>query len=86
MTNRQTTILERLREPEPLKPAGLPLASNDPTKLTAARYLGVSRATVQRLRGRGELEGFHVGAAAMITRASLDAYIERQREADKRRA
>lgn len=65
---------------------GLPLASTDPDKFTAARYLGVSRATVMRLRARGELEGFHVGAAAMITVASLDAYIERQRLAELERA
>lgn len=63
----------------PLAPAGLPLASVDPAKLTAATYLGVSRSTIIRLRSSGELEGFHVGAAAMITRASLDAYISRQR-------
>lgn len=57
----------------PLRPRGLPIAD-------AARYLGVSRWTVQRLRSRGELEGYHVGAAAMITTASLDRYLEANRD------
>lgn len=72
----------RRTEPEPLRPIGLPIASTDPAKLTAASYLGVSRATMYRLRAAGEVEGFHVGAAAMITRESLDAYMERQRARD----
>lgn len=58
---------------EPIRPRGLPLAD-------AALYLGVSRWTIQRLRSRGELEGYHVGAAAMITLDSLDAYLEAHRD------
>jgi len=58
---------------EPIRPRGLPLAD-------AALYLGVSRWTIQRLRSRGELEGYHVGAAAMITLDSLDAYLESHRD------
>lgn len=61
---------------EPIRPRGMPLNQ-------AARYLGVSRWTIQRLRANGELEGYHVGAAAMITTASLDAYVERQRSIDR---
>jgi excisionase family DNA binding protein len=83
MTNRQTSWLES--EPDAaarppnvaeLRPVGLPI-------LDAARYLGVSRWTVQRLRRDGELEGFRIGAAAMITVDSLDAYVARQREAER---
>ena len=58
-----------------IRPRGIPLNQ-------AARYLGVSRWTVQRLRSRGELVGYHVGAAAMIDLDSLDAYVERQRAAE----
>jgi hypothetical protein len=81
MTSRQTSWLDRpeavARPPivEELRPMGLPI-------LAAARYLGVSRWTVQRLRSSGDLEGFHIGAAAIITVASLDAYIARQRAAE----
>jgi len=76
---RQTSWLDRpgvvVRPPtvEELRPTALPI-------LEAARYLGVSRWTIQRLRSSGELEGFHIGAAAMITTASIDAYVDRQRE------
>jgi excisionase family DNA binding protein len=56
-----------------LRPRGLPIAE-------AAEYLGVSRWTVQRLRSRGELVGYHVGAAAMIELDSIDAYVERSRD------
>jgi excisionase family DNA binding protein len=82
VTNRQTSWLER--EPtaaaQPprvteLRPVGLPIRE-------AARYLGVSLWTVQRLRARRELEGFHIGAAAMISVDSLDAYVARQREVE----
>lgn len=61
-----------------LRPAALPLHSTNPELMTAARYLGVSRWTVQRLRAQGELEGFSIGAAAMITTESLDEYLARQ--------
>jgi hypothetical protein len=44
----------------------------------------VSRWTIQRLRGRGELAGYHVGAAAMITLESLDAYLAAATAADRR--
>jgi excisionase family DNA binding protein len=78
MTHRQTSWLDQeptaVRRPpalEELRPVGLPIAD-------AARYLGVSRWTVQRLRARGELRGFHIGAAAMIEVASLDAYVARR--------
>jgi excisionase family DNA binding protein len=62
-----------------LRPIGLPLHSTDPNVMTAARYLGVSRWTVQRLRSQGEVIGFRIGAAAMIDLESLDAYVARQR-------
>lgn len=63
---------------EELRPIGLPI-------LEAARYLGVSRWTVQRLRTKGELDGFRIGAAAMITVDSIDAYVARQRAAEVER-
>jgi excisionase family DNA binding protein len=78
---RQTTWLDHptaVARPSPveaIRPLGLPI-------LEAARYLGVSRWTVQRLRQRGELDGFHIGAAAMITTDSVDAYVARQRAAE----
>lgn len=83
MPNRQESWLDRepgavVRPPivEELRPIGLPIAE-------AARYLGVSRWTIQRLRRRGELRGFHIGAAAMIETASIDELVERQRIADR---
>ena len=69
-------IARRPPHVEELRPIGLPI-------LDAARYLGVSRWTVQRLRSRGELDGFRIGAAAMITVESIDAYVARQRERDR---
>lgn len=81
MSTRQTSWLDqepnatvRPRKLEELRPVGLPIRD-------AARYLGVSLWTVQRLRARRELAGFHIGAAAMITVESLDAYVARQLEA-----
>lgn len=56
-----------------LRPQGLPIQA-------AAAYLGVSRWTIQRLRTRGELDGYHVGAAAMITTSSLDRYVAAHRD------
>jgi len=61
---------------EELRPVGLPI-------LDAAKYLGVSRWTIQRLRAAGELEGFHIGAAAMITVDSIDELVARQRAVDR---
>jgi excisionase family DNA binding protein len=84
--NRQTSWLEdhpTASAPPPrteVRPVALPVASTDPELMTAARYLGVSRWTVQRLRRDGELVGFRIGAAAMITTDSLDAYVARQLE------
>jgi excisionase family DNA binding protein len=74
-----TTPTATARPPriEELRPVGLPI-------LDAARYLGVSRWTVQRLRASGEVEGYHIGAAAMIAVDSLDAYVARQRAAAAR--
>lgn len=66
--------------PPAVRPRGLPLASIRPEVMTAARYLGVSRWTIQRLLASGELEGYHVRAAAMVTLDSLDAYLERSRD------
>jgi excisionase family DNA binding protein len=79
----QRTILELLEEPKrahvrPLEPAALTIKD-------AAAYLGISRWTVNRLRASGELEAFRVGAGVRITRASADAYIERQRAAEAER-
>jgi excisionase family DNA binding protein len=79
MTTRQTSWLDhpevvtRPAVVQELRPVGIPI-------LEAARYLGVSRWTVQRLRGSGELTGFRIGAAAMITVDSLDAFVARQLE------
>jgi excisionase family DNA binding protein len=84
MPNRQTSWLasdepgatSRPPRVADLRPVGLPI-------MDAARYLGVSRWTVQRLRARGELDGFRIGAAAMITTESLDLYVAKQRAAER---
>jgi excisionase family DNA binding protein len=69
--DREPTATLRPASVETVRPIGLPI-------LEAARYLGVSRWTIQRLRRTGELVGFRIGAAAMITTESLDAYVARQ--------
>jgi excisionase family DNA binding protein len=66
-------------------PEGLPIASTDPARRTAAGYLGVSRRTIYRLLEEGELEGFHVGTRYLVSRASLDAFIARQRGSERDR-
>lgn len=54
----------------PIRPRGLPMPA-------AARYLGVSLRTVERLRQSGELRAYHVGRRVLIELDSLDAYATR---------
>lgn len=45
----------------------------------AGRVLGgITRPTVSRLIAEGELDAVMVGGTRMVTRASIEAYIERQ--------
>jgi len=52
----------------------------------AADYLGVSRATVERLVSRGQLPVVRVGAATRYDVEDLDAFIETNRCRDRRRS
>jgi excisionase family DNA binding protein len=45
----------------------------------AAHDLAVSQRTIWRLIAAGELEAVNIGRAVRVTRASLDAFCERQR-------
>ena len=44
----------------------------------AARLLGVERTTICRMCRRGDLELVHIGRRALITMASVDAFVESQ--------
>lgn len=44
----------------------------------AARLLSVERTTIWRMCGRGDLERVHIGRRALITMASVDAFVESQ--------
>ena len=46
----------------------------------AARLLGVERTTIWRMCRRGDLERVHIGRRALITLASVDAFVESQVE------
>jgi excisionase family DNA binding protein len=65
--------LELLALPDP-SPGLAPLRPRGLSIVDAARYLGTSRRTIEKLRAAGELTGYHVGRAAMIELDSLDAY------------
>lgn len=41
----------------------------------AARLLGVERTTIWRMCRRGELAQVHIGRRSLITRTSLDAFV-----------
>ena len=43
----------------------------------AAHHLGVSRTTIWRLVSTAELEAVRIGARTLISRGSIDRYIER---------
>jgi excisionase family DNA binding protein len=45
-------------------------------KLEAAKYLGVSRATVDRMLAAGEIEAKASRGLVLVTVASLDAYLD----------
>lgn len=47
----------------------------------AAQQLGVSRTSLYKLIGRGEVQSFKVGARNLVPVASIEAYIERQQTA-----
>ena len=53
---------------------------------SAAEYLGVSRATVERLVHRGELPIVKVAASTRYDVGDLDAYIESNRRRNRRRS
>jgi excisionase family DNA binding protein len=53
---------------------------------SAAQYLGVSRATVERLVYRGELPIVKVAASTRYDMADLDAYIESNRRRNRKRS
>lgn len=53
---------------------------------TAAEYLGVSRATVERLVQRSELTIVKVGGATRYDVRELDGYIEINRRRNRKRA
>jgi excisionase family DNA binding protein len=62
------------------------LVHADPGKLSyrpseAAAALGIGRTLLFRLLQSGEIGSFHVGAARLIPRAELEAWIARQMEA-----
>ena len=46
----------------------------------AARLLGVERTTIWRMCRRGDLDLVHIGSRALVTRASLDAFVRSQVE------
>jgi excisionase family DNA binding protein len=45
-------------------------------KLEAAKYLGVSRATVERMIAAGEIEAKTLRGVVLVSVASLDAYLD----------
>lgn len=51
----------------------------------AAEYLGVSRATVERLVHRGELPFVKIGGSTRYDVDDLDGYIESNRRRNRRR-
>jgi excisionase family DNA binding protein len=52
----------------------------------AAQYLGVSRATVERLASRGQLPVVKVGAPTRYDVEDLDGFIAANRARDRRRS
>ena len=56
------------------------------SKQKAARRLDCSTKTIDRLRGKGDLDWIKVGSGVRIAIASLEAYEQRQQGGDKRAA
>lgn len=54
------------------------------SKATAAHYLLVSRATLDRLIAAGELDVVRVGGQVRILKTTLDAYLARHTEPGSR--
>jgi len=48
------------------------------SQLEAARLLGVERTTIWRMCGRSELTRVRIGRRSLITRASIDAFVDGQ--------
>jgi hypothetical protein len=49
------------------------------TKSQAQIYTGLCERTLDYARERGEVEAFKIGKRVLLSRASLDAYIQRHR-------
>ena len=49
------------------------------TMVDAARVLSVGRTTMYELVGAGEIEVVHIGRAARVPVASIEAFVERRR-------
>lgn len=45
------------------------------SQVEAARLLGVDRTTIWRMCARGDLDKILIGRRALITKASIDAYV-----------
>jgi excisionase family DNA binding protein len=50
------------------------------TMVDAARVLSVGRTTMYELVGAGEIEVVHIGRAARVPVASIEAFVERRRQ------
>ena len=46
------------------------------SQLEAARLLGVERTTIWRMCRRGDLVRVHIGRRSLITRASIEQFVE----------
>ncbi len=71
--------LKDVLEPENRRQRLLPISA-------AAAYLGVSRATVERLVSRGQLPVVKVGASTRYDVEDLDGFIATNRFRDRRRS
>jgi len=47
----------------------------------AANHIAVGRSTLYELIAAGEIESVHIGRRHLVVRSSLDAYVERLRDA-----
>jgi excisionase family DNA binding protein len=73
------TVMPRNSDSDPAQPAG-----KVHTKTSAASFLAVSRATLDRFISAGELDIVRVGGQVRITQAALDDYLLRHTIRGKR--